>query len=555
MTTAPFLSRPLGNFLLIAQLSEDALGVVFRAIYAPDERRFVRLRILQSPEISPEAIFSAVENNASSAARLVHRAIVPNAEVGLADNVPYFAWDEVAGWTLDQLLERVRTLGVRIPAEYALLVTEHVASALEFAHRAVPGKPIVHGLIWPGFVSISSNAEIRLGGFGLAEAILNSIHRPRIGREVAPYAAPEARETGDVGPDADVYSLGVLLTELLTGRHPRRQNPAAALTDSEVPEELRALLVRALAPSGERFASVVEMHRAVQELLTASPYALYSGNLALFLYRLLNPEGQNVVDAADGDATNPVEAGADIGSPDSLWKTAEAEEIDAHMPPFTNALPLLMGPFEEERGEPRFQVALAPLPALPEAPAPPKTAWVRRIGLAAAAALLATGVFLPRNRSSSAPPRDAAAIAPTSAPTQVAAGAQPSLAFAQPPTRSRPIPSARTGDRAALRKPEADPRAAQDRLAAAGLARRSAENLRLRAALSRVEAERLDAGLIARDLYAEAQSTEKEGDRLLRKGAYGDAQPVLTRATLLYRMAEDVSRQERVRLVRLSSPQ
>ena len=48
---APFLSRHLGDYLLVAQLSEDSLGTVFRALYAADERRFVRLRVLQSAEL------------------------------------------------------------------------------------------------------------------------------------------------------------------------------------------------------------------------------------------------------------------------------------------------------------------------------------------------------------------------------------------------------------------------------------------------------------------------------------------------------------------------
>ena len=55
-TPAPFLSRHLGDYLLVAQLSEDPLGTVFRALYAADERRFVRLRILQSEELSREAM-------------------------------------------------------------------------------------------------------------------------------------------------------------------------------------------------------------------------------------------------------------------------------------------------------------------------------------------------------------------------------------------------------------------------------------------------------------------------------------------------------------------
>jgi serine/threonine protein kinase len=550
VTTAPFLSRPLGNFLLIAQLSEDALGTVFRAIYAPDERRFVRLRILQSPELMPEAVFSAIEKGDDDARALIHRAVVPNAEVGLADGLPYLAWDEVAGWTLDQLLERVRALGVRIPPEYALLVAERIATALEYASRAVPGRPITHGLVWPGFVSISSNAEIRLGGFGLAEALLNSLHRPRIGREVAPYAAPEARETGEVGPDTDVYSVGVILTELLTGRRPRRSNPAEALdVTPSVPEELRALVARSLAPSGQRFSSIVEMRRALEEILTASPYALYTGNLALFLYRLLNPEGQNVVDAADGDSTNPVEGGA---------RTVDPEPDSAPLlPPFETALPTSIVPFENERAEPRFHVAMAVLPAPAQLAAPKGTVWIGRVGFAVAASLVAAGVFFPGHRSESVPEPSAAATriasgSPTAVPADVLSATlfTGSLAARQaPPARDSAAGSGSAARASVGHRPASDDRAA------AVLARRSAESLRLRAALARIEAERLDAGVIARDLYAEAQGNENEGNRLLRQGAYEPAQPALMRATQLYRMAEDLSREERVRLVRLSSPQ
>ncbi len=551
MTTAPFLSRPLGNFILIAELAEDALGTVFRAIYAPDERRFVRMRILQSPELLPEAVLSAIDRSADDARALVHRAIVPNAEVGLADGLPYLAWDEVAGWTLDQLLERVRTLGVRIPPEYALLVAERIASALEYARRAIPGRPIAHGLVWPGFVSISSNAEIRLGGFGLAEALLNSLHQPRIGREVAPYAAPEARESGEVGPDADVYSLGVILTELLTGRHPRRSNPAEALADAEpLSRDLRALVERALAPSGQRFPTIVEMRRALEDILTASPYALYTGNLALFLYRLLNPEGQNVMDAADGDATHPVDAGALATEPDlaPLFQPVEA------------APPMAVVPFERERAEPRFQVALATLEAMPyreySAPPAPRTIWAGRIGFAIAASLIASGFFFPGHRSERIAVPSASA-ASTSSPSTAGAWIVPAPVAAG----SQPAPLARAGSGVLdpfkpLHASHAVTRgSAPDRAAAAALAKRSAEGLRLRAALARVEAERLDAGVIARDLYAEAQGNEKEGNRLLRQGAYELAQPILMRSTQLYRMAEDVSREERVRLVRLSSLQ
>jgi hypothetical protein len=553
VTTAPFLSRPLGNFLLVAQLSEDALGTVFRAIYAPDERRFVRLRILQAPEIAPEAILSAVERASFEQEPLVHGAIVPNAEIGLAEGVPYLAWDEVAGWTLDQLLERVRALGVRIPPEYALLAVERIASALEFAQRAESGVSAVHGLVWPGFISISGSAEIRLGGFGLAEALLNSIHRPRIGREIAPYASPEARETGEIGPDSDVYSLGVILVELLTGRRPRRQDPAAALTDAPpVPDELARLVRRALAPSGERPGSILELHRQIQELLTGSPYALYTGNLPLFLYRLLNPEGQNVRDATEGDATNPVdtevEEAPEVAPLAVIEAAAEALENTAGPSlPASSSVP-------RARGGPRYPIVVDEIP--PATVAPPATVWIGRIGFAVAASLVAAGFFFPPKEAGSAAPEvvpDRVAAVPA-VPVPVAAVALAAVPLPAPSSTSPGAAVEASHSAAHHAVPHRDGHE-KERLAAASLARKSAESLRLRAALARVEAERLDAEVIARDLYAEAQAMEKDGNRQLQRGAYEASQPSLMRATQLYRMAEEVSREERVRLVHLSSAQ
>ncbi|HEY7862393.1 MAG TPA: hypothetical protein VIE39_01960, partial [Thermoanaerobaculia bacterium] len=116
MSSTPFLSRHFGDYLLVAQLSEDALGSVYRALYLADERRFVRLRILQTPEISREVLVATIEEGEGEPA-LEHDAIVRRAELSVADGMPYMVWYENAGWTLDQLLAAVRALGVRIPVE------------------------------------------------------------------------------------------------------------------------------------------------------------------------------------------------------------------------------------------------------------------------------------------------------------------------------------------------------------------------------------------------------------------------------------------------------
>src|SRR5262245_38006813 len=205
MTSAPFLSRSFGDYLLVAQLSEDALGTVYRALYAADERRFVRLRILQSAELSRDALVRAFEANAARVESLAHDTIVPRSQLAVAEELPFVTWDETAGWTLDTMLARVRAFGIRIPAEYALLIAERIASALEHAHRCrVDGLPTHHGMLWPGFVSISHDAAVRVGGFGVAEGVLPTLAAPRLTSEIAPYIAPESRAFADVGTNSDV---------------------------------------------------------------------------------------------------------------------------------------------------------------------------------------------------------------------------------------------------------------------------------------------------------------------------------------------------------------
>src|SRR5262245_14092591 len=306
-TAAPFLQRHFGDYLLVAQLSDDPIGTVFRALYAVDERRFVRLRILRSEDLLVDPVEKVIRQNGESLGRLVHDAVVSHPQLDSVENIPFMTWDETAGWTLDTMFARVRAFGIRIPAEYALLIAERIAAALEHAqHAGGSGPEGRHGLLWPGFVSISHDAAVRIGGFGIADGVRPSLSRGKIAAEIAPYVAPEAR-TNKPDASSDVYSLGAILVELLTGRRPAPEGPSAELRAADPrSEELGKFLQRCLAPASERFATPAEAHKALQQIVTGNPFSLYTANLALFLYKLLNPEGQSVAPPSDHESTNPV---------------------------------------------------------------------------------------------------------------------------------------------------------------------------------------------------------------------------------------------------------
>lgn len=203
----------LGRFELLRRLGSGAFGTVYQA-RDPQLERLVAIKILPTSGENAMRVVERWLREARSTARLTHDGIVPLYEVGQADGACYLVSEYVSGPTLAALSSRQE-----IPFRRAAEFVRDVALALEVAHRA----GIVHRDVKPSNIMIDEHGRPRLTDFGLAKLLTADASQTLDGHLLGTpaYMSPEqAQGLSEISPTSDVYSLGVVLYELLTGQLP-----------------------------------------------------------------------------------------------------------------------------------------------------------------------------------------------------------------------------------------------------------------------------------------------------------------------------------------------
>ena len=217
----PLVGRRLdGRYLVLARIGRGGMGVVYRA---EDERleREVALKVLRSDLAHDLDARQRFVREAKAAARLAHPGIVAVLDQGLdhtegREETAYLVMELVQGRTLRDL---VHDRGLLTPGE-ALDVTEKVLDALAEAHR----KGVLHRDVKPANVLIGDDGRVKVADFGLARtATAAGAASAGSGAELlgtAEYLAPEQVARGIADARSDIYGVGVLLFEMLTGTPP-----------------------------------------------------------------------------------------------------------------------------------------------------------------------------------------------------------------------------------------------------------------------------------------------------------------------------------------------
>jgi serine/threonine protein kinase/tetratricopeptide (TPR) repeat protein len=213
-TPAARLPREFGDYELLEEIGRGGQGVVFRA-WQKSLNRTVAVKIIEIGQLTTSAHLKRLRREAEAAAKLNHPGIVPIYEVGERDGTYYFSMRFVEGDALDEVVDR-GSMSVRQAAE----LIAKVARIVHYAHE----HGILHRDIKPGNILLDANGEPHLSDFGLARLVEHgSTLTGTLEVMGTPcYMAPEQA----VGNNAalcrgtDVYGLGAVLYELLTGNPP-----------------------------------------------------------------------------------------------------------------------------------------------------------------------------------------------------------------------------------------------------------------------------------------------------------------------------------------------
>ena len=212
----PGLPSPFGHYEILRTLGRGGMGAVYLALDTKLERR-VALKVPHREFAQNQGIRDRFLREARAAARFHHPNFCPIHEVGETDGLLYLTMAYIEGGTLASKLERGRPWDPRRAAE----VVRTLARALAEAHR----QGIVHRDLKPANIMIDARGGLVIMDFGLArrfEADDPTLTATGAVLGTALYMAPEqaAGHINAIGPACDVYSLGVILYELLTGRRP-----------------------------------------------------------------------------------------------------------------------------------------------------------------------------------------------------------------------------------------------------------------------------------------------------------------------------------------------
>jgi tetratricopeptide (TPR) repeat protein len=258
----------LGPYETTEVLGRGGMAVVYKAVQLSLSRA-VAIKTLPRHLAANPAFVARFTREAGALAALSHANIIGIIDRGSEGDLYYFVMEYVDGTDLQEVIARKRP----VPGEAVRIVTQ-VLSALDYAHR----RGVIHRDIKPGNIMLTSDGAVKVTDFGIAHLAGGqgtSLGLTMAGAQMGTvnYMAPEQRvDAAKVDARADLYAVGVVLYELLTGQLPLGAFEPASRVNPQVDPRLDAVVQKALKPDpNARFGTAAEMAAALAPLAGAAP--------------------------------------------------------------------------------------------------------------------------------------------------------------------------------------------------------------------------------------------------------------------------------------------
>lgn len=272
--SADLIGKTINGYEILSQVGQGGMATVYLARQRSMNRQ-VALKILPSVFINDEAYLQRFEREVRIVSQLEHRNIVPVYDFGEFESQPYIAMRYMPAGSVEELLAQGR-----IPLPRVAGIVEQVASALDYAHQ----KGILHRDLKPSNILLDDGGGVFITDFGIARILGEGSGTITTQGVVGTpsYMSPEQARAEPLDGRSDVYSLGVMLFELVTGRRPFESDtpysiaimhvtmppPPPRQFDPDIHPALEKVIMRALRKTREeRFGSAGELAGALRQSL------------------------------------------------------------------------------------------------------------------------------------------------------------------------------------------------------------------------------------------------------------------------------------------------
>lgn len=270
------VGKLIGRYQILSELGQGGMAVVYKALDTNLDR-FVAIKLIRPELCDNEKVLKRFYREAKAVAKLSHSNIVKVLDYGEYQASPYLVMEYISGGTINSMM------GCPIPYKEAAAILAPIARALAHAHTQKP--KVIHRDVKPANILLNESGQALLSDFGILKTDEADVSQGLTGTGAVvgtpAYMAPEQIRASTIDGRTDIYALGVVLFEMITGKKPYNANtfielslmhlndpiPRARQIVRDIPSEMENIIIRAMAKKPEdRFQSMDGFAEALENI-------------------------------------------------------------------------------------------------------------------------------------------------------------------------------------------------------------------------------------------------------------------------------------------------